>query len=241
MIRFACIVLAICASASGVQQETAVDAEREKDVYAIYSVMFTDTRTSHGADTNERYLIAATTATKWPMEPCVTPPDGRRAEFTEVLADFELRKSKPRQLIRALSTKKPYVLLDADEVKAFIDARSPVRPNAPPDERFRGAVDVFTLTDVFFNQARTLALSHISSWCGGLCGLWQWRVFEKSAAGKWEERPWIGCGTIAAAPSMDPQEGSVPTPGGRRTYMQFTLSCLRTPGPAMAAIPTSAT
>ena len=67
------------------------------------------------------------------------------------------------------------------------------------DERFRGVTDVFTLSDVYFNGRQTLALTAIASWCGGLCALYQWRVLEKVAEGKWEERPWVGCMTIAGA------------------------------------------
>jgi hypothetical protein len=203
VIRLGCVVLAVCASAYGFQTETGANAEREKDVYAIYSLLFTNTETSHGADTNERYLIAATTSTRWPSEPtpaCVAPPAGRQAEFREVLADYELRKSTPRQLKRQLSIQKPYVLLDDEEVKAFMKTRPPTVHPDTSDERFRGVADVFMLSEVYFNPSRTLALTAFSSWCGGLCAKWQWRVFEKSATGKWEERHWITCITVAEGP-----------------------------------------
>jgi hypothetical protein len=67
-----------------------------------------------------------------------------------------------------------------------------------PDERFRGVTDLFTLSDVYFNPARTLALTAISTWCGGLCALYQWNVFEKVGPDRWEERGWVRCITIAA-------------------------------------------
>jgi len=53
------------------------DAGRERDVYAIYSLMLTNLRTSHGPDHNERYLIAAVTSTPWPKQPCIAPPPDR--------------------------------------------------------------------------------------------------------------------------------------------------------------------
>jgi hypothetical protein len=42
-------------------QAGSADPEREKDVYAIYSLMLTNPRTSDGVDNNERRLIAMNT------------------------------------------------------------------------------------------------------------------------------------------------------------------------------------
>ena len=83
--------------------------------------MLTNPQTSHGPDNNERYLIAVTTAPGRPPEPCVRPPEEREADFREVLADYERRKATPRQLKRALSIRKLYVLLSGDEVRQFPD------------------------------------------------------------------------------------------------------------------------
>jgi hypothetical protein len=69
------------------------------------------------------------------------------------------------------------MLLTDNEVRAFSEER--MRPFAQQDDRFRGVSDYFTLSDVYFNQGRTLALTALSSWCGGLCAQSQWRVFEK--------------------------------------------------------------
>jgi hypothetical protein len=33
--------------------------------------------------------------------------------------------------------------------------------------------------------------------CGGLCGKFQWKVFEKTAEGRWEQRAWVACMTVA--------------------------------------------
>ncbi len=200
----------ISATVNAYQQQTSpADPEREKDVYAIYSQMFTNPQTSHGSDNNERYLIAETTAPGYPKEPCVQSPKAREAEWREVLADFERRNNIPRKLERALSISKPYELLTADEVKEFIEARSMPKIGSPkPNERFRGVTDLFTLTDVYFNRRRTLALTYISTWCGGLCGLMSWKVYEKSDAGDWEERPWVLCTTMSQAPKRPLMEGA---------------------------------
>jgi hypothetical protein len=192
--KFWCLLPITCGIAFGYQQ----DAERDKDVYLIYSLMLTNPQTSHGPDNNARYLIAATTGPGVPKDPCVRPPKERETEFREVLADFEHRKAAPRQLRRDLSIQKPYLLLSADEVKAFTDARDSFHaPPQVPDERFRDVADVFTLTDVYFNPHRTLALTAIGRWCGNLCGLWQWKVFEKLDTGRWQELDWTACATMA--------------------------------------------
>jgi hypothetical protein len=114
-----------------------------------------------------------------------------------VLADYERRAASPRQLKRALSIEKPYVLLDPDEVKEFEKARMLGNRGLVSDSRFWGVTDLFSLSDVYFNKPRTLALTFISSWCGGLCAKYEWRVFEKLGTGKWEERPWTTCTTVS--------------------------------------------
>jgi hypothetical protein len=200
--RLGYLLLIIFTTASGFQQDAnSTNSDREKDVYAIYSLMLTNPRTSHGPDDNERFLIATTTAPGVPREPCVRPPKERKeleADFREVLADFERSEATPRQLRRAFSIQNPYVLLSADEVREFHEARSLIKNRAgSTDERFRGITDLFTLSDVYFNQRRTLALTAISSWCGNLCALYQWKVFERLETGQWEDTHWAACVTIA--------------------------------------------
>jgi hypothetical protein len=196
--RFAFLLLVICRLAQGFQQEvTSADSERDQDVYAIYSLMLTNPQTSHGPDNNERFLIAATTAPTRPQEPCVRSPKERETDFEQARADYEHRKAVPRQLKASLSINKPYVLLSSDEAMEFIQSRMSRTGQDAPDERFKGVTDLFTLSDVYFNQRGTLALTGISTFCGGLCGMFQWKVFEKLARGRWEERRWATCMTIA--------------------------------------------
>ena len=49
-----------CVAANGFQQplKSSSEAERRADVYAIYSLMMTSPKTSHGVDDNKVYLIA---------------------------------------------------------------------------------------------------------------------------------------------------------------------------------------
>jgi hypothetical protein len=145
MFRLAYSLLIIATVAYGFQQETsAVDPEREKDVYAIYSLMMSNPKTSHGAGSNERYLIRATTMPGMSRVPCVRPTKEREADFGEVLADFERRSDTARQLERKLSIRKPYVLLTAEQAKKFIEDRS--RGNTSVVCRIYIAFPTFTST-----------------------------------------------------------------------------------------------
>jgi hypothetical protein len=92
---------------------------------------------------------------------------------------------------------KPYHLLNAGEVKEFVELHV-LRPGPRPKPRelFEKSKDLFYLTNVFFNQSRTLALTAIRSYCGQLCGRADWKVFEKAKNGRWEERHWIACSTM---------------------------------------------
>lgn len=194
MTRLVSALLAISGPALGFQQY----AEREKDVYAIYSIMLTNLQTSHGPYEGDRYLIAATTGPGNPREPCVRPPQEREADFSEVLADYQRRRAMPRELKPEFTITEPYVFLADRDVAAFVAERS--RPGGNPDQadgRFRGVSDLITLTDVYFNQRRTLALTAISTYCGPLCAMYQWKVFEKSETGEWQERKWVTCSAVA--------------------------------------------
>jgi len=197
MFRFACVIL-LGAVALGLPQEiNYADFERVKDIYAIYSLLLTNPKTSHGSDDNERYLIAPTTVPGNPRIPCVRPAKEREGDFAEVLADYNRRNATQWQLKPMFSIPKPYLLITEGEVKAFIEERVWPKPGrAPADDRFRGVTDLFRLSDVYFNTRRTLALTAISTFCGGLCGLTEWKVFEK-VDGKWEPRQWVMCGTIS--------------------------------------------
>lgn len=159
--------------------------------------MLTNLQTSSGAE-NERYLIRETTGPGTPKDPCVRPPKERVAEFDQVLSDFEKRRDTPRKLARAFSIPKAYELIDEAEANAFVNERKlGLQAGTIPDERFKHVSDLITLTDVYFSERRTLALTAIETWCGGLCASMRWRVFEKGKDGKWRELPWIACATMA--------------------------------------------
>lgn len=198
MLRFA-VLLILCGAVGGSQDRPNSPSESEKDVYLIYSLLLTNPKTSHGPDNNPRYFIEATTVPGRPPEPCVRPPKDREPAFREVLADFERRKGTPRELKPLFSIPKSYFLLTKEEAKALMNDRRLSPDPRVPDPRFRGVTDLFTLSDVYFNQSHTLALTGMGTWCGSLCGSYNWKVFERVGTDKWEELPWISCMTIADA------------------------------------------
>ena len=168
--------------------------DREKDVYAIYSLLLTNPQTSHGPDNNAKYLILDTTVAVVPAQPCLDAKGERRERITEILKDFETRKNARRKLQRDLKLSKPYELLTESEAKQFRNR------NANPEWsiRFAGVTDLFSFSDVYFDKAGTLALTYISSWCGSLCALFQWKLLEKKADGSWKESPGVGCVAVAS-------------------------------------------
>jgi hypothetical protein len=201
-IRLSTLLTVLCTLVYGIPQAAdSSKSEQDKDTYAIYSLVLAHPKTGHGPDDNERYLIAETTASAFPQEPCVQPPKEREADFREVIADYQQRKSIPRKLKPAFSIGKPYSLLDASAVSKFMQEKERALPShgeAISNTQFQGVSDIFRLSDVYFNQRRTLAMTAIWSWCSGLCGRQQWKVFERLDTGEWEERRWVTCVTVSS-------------------------------------------
>lgn len=188
--------MAACAVANAFQpSNSTIDAERKSDVYAIYSLMMTDPKTSHGENNNVVYLIADTTVPGVPRQPCGRVPPEYQHAFDEVMADFNARKNNTATLVPAFNISHPYKLLNASDVADFIElhtlGRTPYIKNT--DELLRKTPDLWRLTDVYFNGNHTLALTAISTFCGGLCGMMSWKIFEKTEDGAWKERPWVTC------------------------------------------------
>ena len=159
----------------------------------------TNPATSHGPSTDDVYLIAEMTRPVVPAEPCVRVPIQYEAAYQEILDEYHRRKDKPAKLERALNITKPYELLNADDVGEYVAIHSGYLriPDPNPKELLRKAQELFWLGDVYFNQSHKLALTAISTYCGGLCGHMLWKIFEKSSAGQWEARPSVACSAIA--------------------------------------------
>jgi hypothetical protein len=114
------------------------------------------------------------------------------------MVDFNARSSTSVRLESALSIAKPYVYWSADEVSAFVTMRTSRTALPNPDPKFQGAMEVFYLSDVYFDKSRTLALTGVATWCGMRCGSGQWKIYEKASDGGWKEvRPASGCYSVS--------------------------------------------
>jgi hypothetical protein len=175
MLRLVLLLLAAAAGATAFQPLSVL----QEDTWAIYSLLFTNTQTSHGPDNNPIYLIFDTTVPGMPPEPCVNPPADRKTNFAEVMADFGARKGEHTRLMGELKIAKPYRYVNGTEMR---------------DKAILGqAPDFFSVGNVYFDRDHTVALTYLSSVCGGLCGKFTWRVFERNIDGHWEERSWVNC------------------------------------------------
>ena len=174
-----------------------VPADQRADVYSVYSTLLGRPSLSH-PNTNGRFVIKAVTAFPAPaQEPagCIAVPGPYRARFQEILEDFENRKARIYRLDRALNIGTAYDLIDDPGAKEFMELREHM--SSSPDGRFADAVDLITLGNVYFDRHRTLAMVHMSAWCGNLCGFWRWRILERQGPDHWEDRPWVTCSTIS--------------------------------------------
>lgn len=193
--QLAWLVGLLCASASVLfpqPRPAQADRGRDNDVRTIYSWLLT-----HSAEQDKLYLIAPETyPTEYPDKHCLEVPLGYTADFKEIREDFDRRKNAPHQVPRLLSSPKPYVVLDPNVVKQLM--KSAALSDSPIiRERYTGAEHLLLFSDISFNQKRTVALVHLDSWCGGLCGSTFWIVFEKGNNGVWQKRPWARCFGVA--------------------------------------------
>jgi hypothetical protein len=182
-----------------------IPTEKKVDAYAIYSAVLSPPALSH-PDNNQKYLVMELSGFPQEQEPgtCIRPPQPYRAAFEELLADRAELRAAHFRLERAFDITKPYDLITEEQAKQFQGLRN--NPNAGTDsvEEFRGAVDIITLGNVYFDRRRTLAAVYTWCWCGSLCAYGTWRVFTKNAKGGWEEQHWVGCMTIAWGRSPQP-------------------------------------
>jgi hypothetical protein len=175
-----------------------IPADRRVDTYAIYSAVLAHPSLSH-PDNNEKYLIEELSGYSRENDPssCITPPESYRASFVELLTDRSEHSSERFRLERSIKISKPYDLVTADQAKQF-GAWQMGRSSAEL-EGFRGAADLITLGNVYFDKKRTMAAAYTWAWCGSLCAYGTWRVFTKDEKGRWDEQHWISCMTIAAS------------------------------------------
>jgi hypothetical protein len=175
-----------------------VPADRRLDTYDIYSAVLDRPSLSH-SDNNQRYIVLELSGIPEEKDPrsCIAVPEAYRAAFAEVLQDREQHR-KRFLLERAFKIVKPYDLITEDQAAQFRRVLFGLGPTTDDVGLFRGAVDLITLGNVYFDRKRTVAAVYTEAYCGSLCGFSTWRVFVKSDEGTWSEQRWATCATIAA-------------------------------------------
>lgn len=201
-----CLTLGVLA-----YSQTSGLSARDVDAYAVYAALLADLPEGSA---NKSFAIEPQTTPAMPdspfgPQPCIVPPSQYDNRWTEVLADYRARVSTPVTLVRELNLSKPYFFLTQAETDAFRTTRrsagfnvslptrgnstAPTSPPATPpvnppsmlDPKFEGVTHIFSLSDVYFSNDRTLALTGIRNWCGFLCASARWRIYSKTASGGW--------------------------------------------------------
>jgi hypothetical protein len=180
----------VAASVANADPQVAIDS-RQVEIYTIYSIMMSNPPMGRE---NQVYAILTLTrpAIGGTGQPCVVPRPEHSSRWEEVLADYNARVGKPATLVRQLNIAKPYILISQEEAAAFDRAHPGFRPPpkdplpaAPPlDPKFDGVKTIFALSDVWFSNDGTLALTGL-----GDSGSAQWKLFEKTADGRWVNVP----------------------------------------------------
>jgi hypothetical protein len=180
---------------------TAVPADRRADTYAIYSAALAHPNLSH-PDNNQKYLVRELSGYSWEGELrlCITVPDAYRAAFAELLADRLQLYREHYRLEPAFKMPKPFDLVTEDQAKRFGAMLFTSDHSTSEMELFRGAMDLITLGNVYFDKKRTLAAFYTWAYCGSLCASGTWHAFVRNGKGDWEEQHWTTCMTVAAAP-----------------------------------------
>ena len=171
--------------------------DRADDSYAVYSAILRKPTLDH-RNGNRQYLIEGRTRVDdSKLRGCVHVPAEYAGKLEEVLAEYAHYKDERFQLERKFTVDRPYLLLNDAEAKQVQRYRvSPTIVQGEEPEKFRGAIDVLSFSSVYFDRGRTMAVVRTGAFCGGLCGIWVWRVLIKQE-GDWQDKPWGDCVTEA--------------------------------------------
>jgi hypothetical protein len=202
--------------ATGVAQQMTPQAkplpmpqERVTDSYDIYSQLLPGDEIEWGKVPRSFWLLEDTTKAEPPNSPCATggmmnphkaiqAPEVRKAEFAEILADFDAH-CHDRYLLDAskFTVTTPVRLMDEEarkryvsHVRGYMPAPNNIMQAPPTPDEFKGAAGMHSFTAVYFNDSHTLAMTEIGMYCGGLCGNWRWVVLERNDR-RWQVLPWV--------------------------------------------------
>jgi len=186
------------------------------DSYTIYQQVLPGSAIEWSNAKRTQWLLQDTTTAEPLTEACsnasmtglhhaVTPPAPRKAEWDEVLADFDARCHERYKLdaVRFHQGIPVHLLDDAaqqrywDGVRGFMPPANNIMQAPPTPDEFKGAAGLHSFSAVYFNRAHTLAAVYFGMGCGSLCGNWTWVVLEKQGDGTSRRLPWVTVTTFS--------------------------------------------
>ena len=201
------LLTAICAAGQLAPAE-------EQDTYAIYSMLL------NGAeDQPQRNWVFNPETTGLPSDsPCapadppppeallegnahldIHPPEDQLKRFRELLDDFDRHCHDTFRLKASLfKTNRPVRVLTEDQAATFGQDLAEGDPKTI-ERHWPGASGLHSFSRVYFNSDRTVAMVHESTYCGILCGTWEWQVLERTPGG-WRVLRWNRLGAPAGTP-----------------------------------------
>jgi hypothetical protein len=188
---------------------TDMPLDRVADSYAIYRQVLPSNAIEWSEVKRTQWLLQDVTTAKPLSAECtaqqmtdlpkaVKAPEERKAEWDEVVADYEAH-CHDRYILSSgnLALALPVRLLDKDAqkrywsgVSGFMPPKNNIMQAPPTPEDFKGAAGLHSFSAVYFNREHTLAATYFGMGCGSLCGNWTWVVLEKTSTG-WHRLPWI--------------------------------------------------
>jgi len=177
------LIAALTVTAKPVQPQEA--AAKQNDIYEIYSVVLPNAKVL----SQSVFLITEKTQDAGRGPNCTPPLPDYSSKWNELLAEIQ-KAQAPTKLEPRFTLTKPYTILTADEEKEFRDSRR-IMPPLPPvtNPKFQGAVDLFTLGNVYFDRDRTIAAVTLTTFAGPLAGGATWQLLEKGSDGRWRLAP----------------------------------------------------
>lgn len=186
-------------------------AGEEQDTYAIYSLLLN----SEQGQPARSWMFDPVTTALAADEPCVPadppppgailegnphldihPPEDQQRRFGEMLDDFDQHCHDSFRLRAGLfRTRRPVRVLTERQA---VDFGQDIASGDPKllERRWPGASGLRSFSRVYFNSDHTVAMVHESTYCGLLCGTWEWQVLERTPEG-WRILHWKHSVTVS--------------------------------------------
>jgi len=183
----------------------AMPTDRAAESYEIYSKLLVGGPIEWRDAKRSQWLVEDTTYATPLNEVCkpigpgpvmdphnaVQPPAERKAEWLELLADFDNHCHDVIKLEAVeFHVKLPVRVLDEAARKRYRTEQGARKAEAAGPQEFPDAAGLHSFSEVYFNPHHTLALVRMSMWCRGLCGMSSWVVLERKD-GVWKRLPWV--------------------------------------------------